>query len=92
MKIRRSHALGLEEARDRIDHMAANLGHQYSLTSNWSGDHVVVRGNGVSGRIVVAHEYVEADIELGVPLVLMQGVIRAEIEAAMDEHFGQAPQ
>ena len=65
MKIRRSHALGLEEARDRIDHMAAKLGQHYSLTSSWSGDHVVVRGSGVSGKIVVAHEYVEADIELG---------------------------
>ena len=90
MKIRRSHDLGLEEARNRVDRMAEQLGEQYSVTSSWNGDHVVVRGNGVNGRIVVEHEYVEAQIQLGSPLVIMQNQIRAGIEAVIDEHFGQA--
>jgi len=90
MKIKRSHELGLEEARTRIDRMAEQLGKQYSVTSSWNGDHVVVRGNGVNGRIVVAHGYVEAQIQLGIPLVIMESQIRAGIEAVIDEHFGQA--
>lgn len=90
MKIRRNHDLGLEEARNRIDRMAEQLGKQYSVTSSWSGDHVVVQGNGVNGRIVVAHEYVEAQIQLGIPLVIMESQIRAGIEAVIDEHFGHA--
>jgi putative polyhydroxyalkanoate system protein len=90
MKIRRSHDLGLEEARNRVDRMAEQLGKQYSVTSSWSGDHVVVRGNGISGRIVVAHEYVEAQIQLGIPLAIMESQIRAGIEAVIDEHFGHA--
>ena len=90
MKIKRSHELGLEEARTRIDRMAEQLGKQYSVTSSWNGDHVLVRGNGVNGRIVVAHGYVEAQIQLGIPLAIMQSQIRAGIEAVIDEHFGQA--
>lgn len=90
MKIRRSHELGLEEARKRVDRMAEKLGEQYSVTSSWNGDHVAVKGNGVNGRIVVAHEYVEAEIQLGIPLAIMQSQIRAGIEAVIDEHFGQA--
>ena len=90
MKIRRNHDLGLEEARNRIDGMAEQLGKQYSVTSSWSGDHVVVQGNGVNGRIVVAHEYVEAQIQLGIPLAIMESQIRAGIEAVIDEHFGHA--
>ena len=88
MKIRRSHELGLEVARDRVDHVAATLGSQYSLTSSWSGDHVRVDGNGVHGRIVVADAYVEAEIQLGLPLILMRHQIQARIEVVLDEHFG----
>ena len=90
MKIRRSHELGLGAARDRIDHVAATLGSQYSLTSSWRGDHVRVDGNGVHGRIVIAPEYVEAEIQLGFPLMIMKHQIQSRIEELMDEHFGQA--
>lgn len=88
MRIRRSHTLGLEEARVRIDRIAETLGQRYSLTSTWRGDHVVVRGNGVNGRIVVAHEHVEAEIRLGLAFLLMERQIRSGIEEVMDEHFG----
>ena len=90
MRIRRSHELGLEEARKKIDHVAATLGSQYSLTSSWKGDHVRVDGNGVHGRIVIGPEYVEAEIQLGFPLMIMQHQIQSRIEDLMDEHFGQA--
>jgi len=90
MRIRRSHELGLEEAKSRIDHVAETLGNQYSLTSSWNGDHVLVRGNGVNGRINVSHEHVEAEIHLGIPLVLMHHQIRSRIEEVMDDHFGQS--
>jgi putative polyhydroxyalkanoate system protein len=89
MRIRRSHDLGLDEARIRIDRIAETLGNQYSLTSSWSGDHVLVRGNGVNGRIVVSHEHVEAEIHLGISLLLMHHQIRSRVEEVMDEHFGQ---
>ena len=90
MRIRRSHELGLEEAKTRIDHVAETLGNQYSLTSSWNGDHVLVRGNGVNGRIVVAQKYVEAEIQLGIPLLLMQRQIRSRVEDLMDEYFGRS--
>ena len=51
MKIRRHHKLGLDEARNRADRIAAYLAKQYSLTSTWEGDHLNVRGNGVQGRL-----------------------------------------
>jgi len=90
MRIRRSHELGLEAARKKIDHVAATLGNQYSLTSSWRGDHVRVRGIGVNGRIVVAPEYVEAEIQLGIPLMIMKRQIQSRIEDLMDEHFGRS--
>lgn len=87
MRIWRQHELGLAEARNRIDRVTAELERRYSLISRWDGDHVVVRGNDVNGRIVIAHNYVEANIRLGLTLMLFKSQIRSGIVAAMDEHF-----
>ena len=38
MRIRRSHNLGLEEARNRADLIAADLQQQFSMKANWQGD------------------------------------------------------
>ena len=88
MRIRRDHELGLEGARRRIDRLRAELERQYSMASAWDGDHVVVTGSGVNGRIIVEPEYVEVEIRLGLTLMLFERQIRTGIKNAMDEHFG----
>ncbi len=87
MKIRRSHNLGLEEARNRADRIAADLHQQFSLRSDWRGDALHVQGNGVSGQLVVDERSIELDVRLGFALKLMEGPIRSAIEAMMDEEL-----
>lgn len=87
MIIRRSHQLGIEEARSRASEIAEHLDRQFSLTSNWQGDRLLVRGNGVNGQLAVAEESIELEVRLGFALKLMEGPIRAAIEATMDEHL-----
>ena len=87
MIIRRSHQLGIEEARSRADRIAGNLVQQYSLTSAWQGDYLVVKGNGVNGHLIVAEESIELQVKLGLALKLMEGPIRSAIENTIDEHL-----
>jgi len=87
MKIRRNHNLGIEEARSRASEIAEHLDRQFSLTSRWNGDQLLVRGNGVNGQLAVAEESIELEVRLGFALKLMEGPIRAAIEATMDEHL-----
>ena len=87
MIIRRSHQLGIEEARSRATEIAGDLEKQYSLTSSWQGDYLVVRGNGVNGHLVVAEESIELEIRLGFALKIMEGPIRSAIEHAIDDHL-----
>jgi len=87
MRIIRSHQLGIEEARSRADEIAADLERQYSLTSRWQGDHLVVSGNGVNGQLMVAADSIELTLRLGFALKLMEGPIRTFIEANIDEHL-----
>lgn len=87
MRIRRSHNLGLEEARRRADEIAADLKQQYSLTSAWAGDVLEVRGTAVNGQLVVAAESVELVVRLGFALRIMEGPIRTAIENTIDQHL-----
>lgn len=87
MKIRRSHKLGIAEARNRADRIAADLQQQFSLRSNWQGDALHVQGNGVSGQLLVDEESIELDVKLGFALKLMEGPIRSAIEATIDEEL-----
>jgi putative polyhydroxyalkanoate system protein len=87
MRIRRSHNLGLEEARHRADLIAADLQRQFSMRANWQGDALHVRGNGVTGQLTVDEHTIELDVRLGLALMLMEGPIRAAIEKTIDEEL-----
>ena len=87
MVIRRSHKLGIEEAKQRANEIAEDMGEQFSLTSSWVGDKLMVRGNGVNGHLAVAEESIELVVKLGFALKLMEGPIRRAIESTLDEHI-----
>ncbi len=87
MRIWRDHNLGLEEARRRVDEIAAELYKRYQLRSVWEGDHMRVTGTHVKGRISVAEDEVHIDLKLGLALAMLAGPIRAGIQQAMDEHL-----
>lgn len=87
MVIRRNHKLGIDEAKTRANEIAGDLEQQFSLTSNWVGDRLMVRGNGVDGHLAVAEESIELVVRLGFALKLMEGPIRRAIESMLDEHI-----
>ena len=87
MVIRRNHKLGIEEAKQRASEIAEHMGHQFSLSSSWVGDRLMVRGNGVNGHLAVAEESIEIVVKLGFALKLMEGPIRRAIESTIDEHL-----
>lgn len=87
MRIRKEHALGLEEARRRVDALAGDLQAKYSLRSAWDGDHLNVNGSGVNGHIAVHDQAVEVDVKLGFSLMMLEGAIRSSIEDAMNKHL-----
>ena len=87
MKIRRSHSLGLTEARNRADELADHLARQFSLRAEWQGDHMVVNGTGIHGSLEVAEDFIELNVRLGLALKLMEPRIRSVILETMDQHL-----
>jgi putative polyhydroxyalkanoate system protein len=87
LRIKRQHSLGVEEARRRIDQVADELGGKLKLTSEWDGDHLRVRGQGISGRILVFEDSVEVHVHVGLAMLMLREPIRAAIEGSIDEYI-----
>ncbi len=89
MRIRREHHLGADEARSRVENVAARLERQFSLKSEWRGDELHFRGAGAKGRVFITDDSIEFNIELGLALMMMGPAIRSAIDSALDEHIAK---
>jgi len=88
MRIRRTHQLGVDEAKNRVIGLAGQLEKKFSLTSEWRGDDLIFRGTGVHGRILVAERSIEIVVRLGLGLIMLRNPIRSEIEQTLDQQLG----
>ena len=87
LKISRNHSLGIEEAKRRVDKVADDLGGRLRLTSSWDGDHLLVKGSGVSGRIVVEERCVDVHVHVGFAMLIFRESIRSAIEESIDDYI-----
>lgn len=87
MRITRSHNLGRDEARRRLDKVANTLSDQFSLRSEWAGDTLTFRGSSVNGRVDVDDESITLDVKLGFALKMMEPTVNRAIEHALDKEL-----
>ena len=86
--IKRSHALGHARAREAAEAIASKLYEDYGLTYEWQGDSVHFTTNGVRGSLHVMPKTVELKARLGFMLSLLSNQIEAEIDNYFGEYFG----
>jgi len=87
LRIERNHNLEIDEIKVRVDEIADDLKGRLNLSTRWDGHDLRISGSGVKGAIFVSEVAVIVDVRLGLPVMLMEGMIRAEIERTMDEHL-----
>ena len=87
MRIERRHDLEIDELKVRVDELADDLKDRLNLDTRWDGHDLRISGSGVKGAIFITADSVIVDVRLGLPVMLMEGMIRAEIMRTMDEHL-----
>ena len=87
MRIERRHDLEVHEVKARVDELAEDLKDRLNLNTSWDGHDMRISGSGVKGAIFVTVDRVIVDVRLGLPMMLMEGMIRTEIVRTMDEHL-----
>ncbi|MGE8149310.1 polyhydroxyalkanoic acid system family protein [Pseudomonas frederiksbergensis] len=85
ISVERAHSLGKEAARVKADLLAQKLSEQYGLEPSWSGDTLNLKRSGVKGAVLVSEDSIKVDVELGLMMSAMSGMIKSEIEKALDK-------
>ena len=84
INIERSHALGLEVAKEKVTEVEKKLQERYGLRTTWKGNTVHIDGKGVSGTLEVGESSVRLDLKLGLALRVFAGKIKDSVERAFD--------
>jgi len=86
--ITRRHDLGRERAREIVERIAQDLVRRYGVQTEWQGENLLVRRNGIEGRIEVGEDSVRMRAQLGLMVGMLKGTIEQEVQRQFDQHFG----
>lgn len=85
--IKRNHTLGIENARSEVEKIAQSLRSELQADYKWSGNKLLFERLGATGTIDVGADYIDVDVQLGMPLSLMKGKIEESINDKLDAAF-----
>jgi putative polyhydroxyalkanoate system protein len=91
IRIRRSHAKPLDEARKAAEKMAKQLRKDFELDYAWDGNVLRFERSGVDGELHVTAREVRLEAKLGFLLAFLKPRIEAEVEAQLDKLLSAAP-
>ncbi len=80
IRIKHTHNLDREEARNRVEKLAKDLKTKLDTEYSWKGDCLHLRRSGASGQIDVGDDFVECTVKLGMLLSPMKGRIEATLQ------------
>ncbi|MFZ2288284.1 MAG: polyhydroxyalkanoic acid system family protein [Halopseudomonas yangmingensis] len=85
--ITREHTLGKETARERAQKLADKLAQKLDAKCTWQGDELTFKRSGADGTIQVSDDNVRVQVKLGLMLTPMAGMIRGEVEKALEKYL-----
>jgi putative polyhydroxyalkanoate system protein len=80
--------LGKDAARREVEAIAADMKHQLQIGYSWTGDTLQFERAGADGTIDVSDNAVEVDLQLGILLSPMTGMIEEQINSILDSRLG----
>jgi putative polyhydroxyalkanoate system protein len=83
----RTHTIGREKARKAVDRIAADIASKLQADTRWQGDTLEFNRSGAKGRIDVEDDRVHVNVELGLMLSPMRGVVEQQINSYLDQYF-----
>lgn len=85
--IRKPHQLSMQEAHAVVDQVSARMQEKLGVTGQWQGDTMHFSRPGVSGTIAVQTDVIVVNVQLGLMLSPLKGMVEQEIQRKLDQHF-----
>lgn len=86
--IHRAHGVGLNKAREIVEHTAQRMREKFSAQTEWQGDVLHFKRSGIDGTISVSADAVQVCARLGMMMSAFRPIIETEIRRNLDEQFG----
>lgn len=87
VEITREHSLGKDAAKERAQLMAGKLAAKLDAKCTWQDDELTFQRSGVDGTIRVGDDNVHVAVKLGMMLTPMAGMVKGEIEKALNKYL-----
>lgn len=87
VEITREHSLGKDLAKERAQLMADKLAAKLDAKCSWQGDELTFQRSGVDGSILIGEDDVRVAVKLGMLLTPMAGMVKGEIEKALNRYM-----
>jgi putative polyhydroxyalkanoate system protein len=84
----RSHQLPADEARRRVERIAARLAERFAARCRWDGDRLHVEHAAVQGTLTLSATEVRLQADLRFPVSLMRAQVEAEIDRLIERELG----
>ncbi len=88
IRIRRTHAKPLAEARQAADRMARRLREDFGLDYEWHGQVLRFERPGLAGELHVTAQEIRLEASLGLLLAFLKPRIETEVEQTLDQLLG----
>jgi putative polyhydroxyalkanoate system protein len=83
--VQRSHQLGQEELKKRVQQVEQKLKEKYQVAMEWQGDRAKVKGMGVNGTLELGSQEVSLTLEVGLMMRPFAGKIKEMMEYQIDK-------
>jgi putative polyhydroxyalkanoate system protein len=87
VEMKRSHKLANDEAKKRVDALAATLQQKYGLTGTWSGNRYDFKRTGVTGCVLLSEGQVAVEVNLSMLLSPIKSKVEQAIREKLDKEF-----
>ena len=85
--ITRHHSRPLDEAKKKVDKVAAHIAKKFQVETEWQGNTLHFSRSGVDGQIAVTPKLVKVTANLGFLLSMIKDPVEREINKYLDEEF-----
>lgn len=86
-RVKKSHNLGLDAARERADTAARDLAAKYGARTEWRGNDLHFARGPIQGRIRVSASEVEFYANLGLLGGVLKGKVESKAREILDRYF-----
>lgn len=87
ISMQKNHSLTHDQARDKVDQLAASLKDKYGLTGSWSGNRYQFKRTGVSGFVHLEDKKVTVEVDLSFVLSPLKGQVEEALKKNLDKEF-----